>query len=711
MTGRGLLVAALAWLALTARAESWRPPEFAAVRDGWRSSYARLLDRHEQPLLYRRVDPAVNRLEWTPLDRVSPALVDALLFVEDRDFHRHHGVDWGAFSRAAWRYATGRRTRGASTLTMQTVALLDPALGWQPGGRGLARKWRQLGAARALEKQWQKPQILEAYLNLTHWRGDLQGLDAASRALFGKLPAGLDRDESLLLVSLLSSPAMPPAQAAGRACRLAAAGFSADCGRMRSLALSRLGSRRPDLPEPAALLPLSSRLSSPDMDLATTLDGALQAFAAQSLREQLASLSAQGANGGAVLVLDNVRGEVLAYVANSGLDPDSAWVDSVTARRQAGSTLKPFLFGLALEQRRLTAASILEDSPVNIPTERGLYVPQNYDRDFKGPVTVRTALASSLNVPAVRALGVTGLDEFWRLLRRQGFTLAEEADFYGNALALGGADISLWELANAYRALANGGQWSPARWQRDAPGTSNAEAGDGLSPATAFIVGDILSDRNARSLTFGYENPLATPFWTAVKTGTSKDMRDNWCVGWSRRYTVAVWVGNMQGLPMRNVSGTSGAAPVWQALMARLEGGQGQSQPPGAPAGVVRQAVDFAGLPLPRREEWFLDGSETPSVVYDPESLPRIEYPAEGTLIALDPDIPPARQRLVIRSRTGGEALSLWLNGRRLGAAGLPLSWSPRRGRHRLELRTAQGEVRSRTDFEVRGLLVPVGRE
>ena len=186
-------------------------------------------------------------------------------------------------------------------------------------------------------------------------------------------------------------------------------------------------------------------------------------------------------------------------------------------------------------------------------------------------MSVRTALAASLNVPAVRTLGLVGADALRASSsRRLGFDgLREAGDFYGPSLALGSADVSLWELVNAYRALA-------ARRARGARSRLGADepAGDGAAASTptdaAFLVSDILADRESRSLTFGLENPLATRFWTAVKTGTSKDMRDNWCVGYSRRYTVGVWVGNFSGEPMRDVSGVTGAAPVWLEVMAWL---------------------------------------------------------------------------------------------------------------------------------------------
>ena len=192
--------------------------------------------------------------------------------------------------------------------------------------------------------------------------------------------------------------------------------------------------------------------------MTTTLDAPLQSYAIDTLRDHLSELTARGVEDGAVVVLDNATGDVLAYVGSSGELSSAAEVDGVVAPRQAGSTLKPFLYALAFDRKLLTAASLVDDSPLAIATARGVYVPQNYDRGFHGSVSVRTALASSLNVPAVRTLELVGLDRFHDTLRALGFdTLTQPDDYYGAALALGGADVTLLALTNAYRALANGG--------------------------------------------------------------------------------------------------------------------------------------------------------------------------------------------------------------------------------------------------------------
>ncbi len=677
-------------------------PDFPEVKATHPSAYAELNDRHGLVLARRRVDMDENRLDWTALADMSPALVEAVIFAEDRDFYRHHGIDWGATSRALVNLLHGDKSRGASTITMQLVGLLHPELAWRKGGRSISSKWQQMQAARALEAHWTKAEILEAYLNLNQFRGDLSGIAAASNALFNKQPSGLDRDESLLLAALLPSPTAPAATVARHACTLIQAGFShSSCERTRFLATTRLDQRRIPFNEQPELAAIAWRyLSTEQRHVTTTLDGKLQAYALERLQAQLASLRDREVNAGAVLVLDNASGEVLAYVANAGLVEQGRFVDAIMAQRQAGSTLKPFLYQLALEKQLLTAASLIQDEAIRLPTPQGMYIPQNYEKDFKGIVTVRTALASSLNVPAVRTQLLVGVDDFWQRLRALGFdSLTEMPDFYGYGLALGDADVSLWMEANAYRTLANGGLSSTAHLLPTAlPATPVAI----MDPQTSFIVADILSDRQARALTFGLENPLATPFWTAVKTGTSKDMRDNWCLGFSQRYTVAVWVGNLNGAPMRDVSGITGAAPVWSELMAYLEGQQWHTSTPQPPSGLIHQTVSFTGVQEHTRQEWFVANTELATVSYTPDDKTQILSPSNETIFALDPDIPAQQQLVRFRSNATSVSLFWWLNQHNLGSA-KELRWAPVSGKYRLALRDAHGQEQDAVVFEVRG--------
>lgn len=695
-----LLGCALLFAATGLRAEA---ATFADVRASFVSSDAQLLDRHGEPLQRLRVDKTGRRLQWVALGDMSPALLLAAIAAEDRRFYEHHGVDWRALGTAAWQNLFSAKPRGASTISMQLAGLLDPRLQGGAGGRKLLQKWRQIQAARELETHWSKSQILEAYLNLVSYRGELQGIDAAAQGLYGKAPSGLNNVEALVLASLIRAPAAAPALLGRRACALGRAlQLPSRCVDIEWSAQQALNRKRV---APAAgiaprvaekLLPSAARVDV-IRTVTSTLDAGLQRFVADELRQQLAGLRGRNVNDGAVLVLDNATGEVLAYVANGG----ASAVDGVAAPRQAGSTLKPFLYQLAIENRQLTAASLLDDSPLDIATPAGLYVPQNYDRTFKGLASVRTSLGNSLNVPAVRTLLLSGIEPFYARLHALGFKgLTEPADHYGYSLALGGADVSLLELTNAYRTFANGGAWSPVVLQ---PDTARLEPRAVMDAAAAYIVADILSDNAARNITFGLDSVLATPFWSAAKTGTSKDMRDNWCVGFSGRFTVGVWMGNFDGQPMWDVSGVTGAAPVWRQVMEHLHATLPSAAPP-APAGLVSQQVTFAPALESERREWFLAGTESRIIeaLVDARQSPRIQYPGNGVIIALDPDIPLDHQRVAFHARAGAN-LFWQLDGVLAAKADQPLAWRPRAGRHVLELVDGNDVVRDVVRFDVRG--------
>jgi penicillin-binding protein 1C len=353
----------------------------------------------------------------------------------------------------------------------------------------------------------------------------------------------------------------------------------------------------------------------------------------------------------------------------------------------------------------LTPASLLEDTPLDVPVLGGLYRPRNYDEQFRGLVSLRTALAASLNIPAVRTLALVGAETFVQQLRRLGLQGAiESGDFYGPSLALGSVDASLWELVHAYRALATGGVWSPLRLTPHQP---EAHANRRVySEATAFLLSHILSDRDSRSLTFGLENPLATRVWSAVKTGTSKEMRDNWCVGYTSAYTVGVWMGNLSGEPMHNVTGVTGAAPIWGEIVAWLHRAS-PSQPLPAPVGVVRRLVGFADGVEPARHEWFLQETEPePLAARVVGGFPRIRTPVAGEVIALDPDIPPPQQRIAFTGE-GVSAAQRWvLNGHHLGPVTGPLLWEPVAGSHTLALVDHQLRRLDSVRFEVRPTLI-----
>ena len=708
-------------------------PNFDAVQTAFRSSDVNLLDRHGDVLQQLRRNPTERKLSWLRLDEISPALRTALLLSEDQHFYAHNGIDWNAAASAAWNNLWHKRSRGASTITMQLAGLLDENLRRKSGNRSPSQKLAQIYLAQSLERNWRKDQILEAYLNLVAFRGELVGVHALSRVLFDKHPSGLNQRESAVAVALIRAPNAPVRRVTARACLLLKQQRATDpCAGLDGFVeqvLARPASRIDTVGATTApqLAPhLAQRLLRRDgASLRSTLDRATQRFVRDALIRQLAALVERNIEDGAVVVLDNATGEVLAWVGSSGSFSDAAEVDGVLALRQAGSTLKPFLYELAIEGKWLTAASIIDDAPLNLATASGLYIPGNYDHDYKGLVSVRTALGASLNIPAVRTLVTVTPERFFQRLQALGFGLRESGDYYGYSLALGSADVSLLALTNAYRTLANQGRFSNIRTTLAAPQSRMTPV---LDPAASFIIGDILADPNARARTFGLDSALSTRVWSAVKTGTSKDMRDNWCVGYSERYTVGVWVGNASGAPMWDVSGVTGAAPIWQEVMQYLQAAPGSGVAGPAqrvvptsvryqPAEVRQQSIRYQNNLEAPRIEYFLRGTEQGALIRiaTDEKPAHIHYPTAGMLVALDPDIPPPNQRL--RFVAQGVKEPLWvLDGKALAAAPRGVSpetsgpeWMPRPGKHVLSLLDRQGRLLDQVRFEVRGAREKVG--
>ncbi|HTR09112.1 MAG TPA: penicillin-binding protein 1C [Paraburkholderia sp.] len=744
--GAAVLLTATVAFGLALPSPAFALPSFDEVRTQWRSSDWLLLASDGEVIERTRVDRSERRGEWVALADVSPALREAIVVSEDKRFYEHSGVDWRGAAGAAWGNLWNSRTRGASTVTMQLTGLLGDDV-QRSGQRSFTQKAGQAVSALWLERSWRKDQILEAYLNLVPFRGETVGLSALSLTLFGKAPSGLNDREAAVAAALVRSPNASAGKVSSRACRILrdmhAAGDCRNLDAFVQLAFVR--------PAPAqlttdiageTLAPHFARRVAAEVHpvagqrVRSTLDARLQRFARETLTRTLMELNARAhprnVQDGAVVVLDNATGNVLAWVGSSGALSGAREVDAVLALRQAGSTLKPFLYAQAIDERRLTTVSLLNDAPLDLPAGGGLYIPQNYDKDFKGWVSARTALGSSLNVPAVRTLVMVTPHRFARTLTALGLPLTRDGDYYGYSLALGSADVTLLSLTNAYRALANGGlarptydlplggaamPGSPTASGRGGAASGAAQGGTRVFSAdTAFIVASVLSDNNARTRTFGFDSPLATRFYSAVKTGTSKDMRDNWTVGFTSRYTVGVWVGNADGSPMWDVSGVTGAAPVWAAIVGYLHQ-QLPSRPPPLPAGVVRTHVVFENAVEPARDDWFLAGTQTSTVALAADAgsaraapsahgSPRIASPADGTIFALDPDIPASRQRIGFERASGSPPQSTWrLDGKPLGHLER-IAWLPWPGRHTLELLDPQGNVADSVRFEVRGATV-----
>ncbi len=566
-----------------------------------------LQDRHG--LLLRTTRAADGSLAgWVPLGDMDPQLLQAFIALEDRRFYQHHGVDVRAVARALVAdLRNGHVVSGGSTITMQLARMLRPA------GRTWLGKLYQAAWALRLERHLGKQEILEQYLNRVPLGQGATGVSAAASLYFAASASHLSLGQAALVAGLASAPSadnpfVAPERARARRTRALARMGALGFVTREAIAQAEgepLVVRRARAP---FLAPhFTSRLLAWADDSGsvmagtwrTSLDLPLQTELEAEVRHTVALLGDQGVRQGAAVVLDNRSGEILAWVGSPDFWADTAGqVDMVVSPRQPGSALKPFLYGLAFD-RGITAASVLADVPRTYQTSLGPYQPRNYDRRFHGPVRAREALASSFNVPAVSLTDQLGVAVLLRTLHQAGFTtLDHSAEFYGLGLA-------------------------------------PSPNGRVVSPGSAALVLDILSDPAARIPGFGVETPFDFPFTVAVKTGTSHHFTDNWAVGVTGGFTVAVWVGNFNGRPMNDVSGVTGAGP----LLHRAVMDVARRYDPGtmlSPAayGATRVAVcrlsgmlatsTCAGL-----LEWFLPGTVPIAVDDWQRGVGQVAWPAE----------------------------------------------------------------------------------
>ncbi|MDP9016856.1 MAG: penicillin-binding protein 1C, partial [Candidatus Eremiobacteraeota bacterium] len=669
---------------------------------------------------------------FVPLDRVSPAFVSAILAVEDARFYSHAGVDPLASIRALTQLMrNGQVVSGASTITMQDARLLFGASSTAKG------KLREVWLAFRMEAGSSKSAILQAYVNRLPMGGNVYGVEAAAQTYFGSSAADLDLAQAALLAAIPNDPVrLDPRTHWGdlkQRQRYVLARMQRTGAIDATLANRAFAEQVHLAPQTRGILAgahLLFSISSQRVHIGpvvqTTLDRPLQAFVETQLRALLATLAARNVHQGAALVIDNRSGDVLAYVGSADYfdDANAGRNDGVRALRQPGSALKPFLYQLAFETGTLAPNAILADVPSTYAIPGGqLYSPSDYSNAFAGPVRVRLALANSLNIPAVRVLSLLGTQRFLERLQELGFEhLRKPASYYGLGLTLGGGEVSLWELTRAYVTLARGGSAIPLRTVI-ARGVPQSRSIGKSGPWS--LVTDILADSHARARSFGVNSILDLPFATAVKTGTSSDFRDTWTVGYSRAYTVGVWVGNFNGQPMRHVSGVSGAAPLWNRVMLRLH----ESHDPGSfesPAGFVRRPICAATgwRPLPGCSavvSEYLSASELADYgrartahynrSYDEwlaaQNLPakdssdvHILFPHQHDTFVLNPvddavQVAPV-QAIQFHVRTPQHARVIWqLNGRVLAqTSGNTLMWALRPGTWRLGVKTG-----SRLDF------------
>ncbi|UPY78047.1 penicillin-binding protein 1C [Leptospira weilii] len=665
---------------------------YREIRDSYHPSDGTILDLHGRFLQTIRLNVRERKLAWTEEGEIPETLLLALFAQEDKRFFEHSGVDLLAILGAMKDRVLGNSKRGASTLSMQLAGIF---LGSKPGRRNIFDKWEQMRFAQKIEQTWSKNEIITGYLNLIQFRGEHKGLRAASRGLFQKEPSALSDAESVLLVAMLPFPGASSSALVKRSCALAKKIQREELCDFFESAVDRMTVSAGGLPAiegiafhaAQKIFRENPEFLSRDGKVKTTLDFDLQWKVTELAKNIIDGLKKQNVAETGILVLDNLSGAILVYVGNLP-DSSSFYVDSISSKRQAGSTLKPFLYGLAFEKEVLKPNSILEDIPAEWNAVSGIYRPSNYSDTYHGNVQAKYALASSLNIPAIRVLDLVTVQGFVERLRDLGLSGLKRADFYGSSLALGSADVTLFELTNAYRTLANGGMSSrPTFYPHEAKQTLEENFREGnfwsrvYTKQAADTLSEILSDREYRSLSFGLNNHLSTRFFTAVKTGTSQDMRDNWCVGYSKNYTVGVWVGNMNGSPMWDVSGVTGAAPIWNAVIGLLQ--EREKQP----------GNTFF--------ETFRDSHVRQ--LAESSSIPKVLIPGNETIYALDPDIPEGRQKLYFSASAFMSGFRWVLDGKRIQEAKQKnVFWKPERGFHILSLQDQDGKIIDSVVFEVR---------
>lgn len=702
------------------------PPDLRP--QGLASQRLRFLDRQGQPLSATFENP-LNLHDQLALHEIPPLLQQAVVLSEDQRFHEHRGCDWLARGHALLQNLQAlRQVRGASTISEQVVRILHP----RP--RTLWSRWLEGLEAAELEKRFSKKDILEFYLNQVPYDRRRRGVLQASQLYFGRALSTLAPAEMLTLAVLVRAPG-----------RLSRPEESPTLTRAVLRLAQRLdlcdGGEAPSCRELAIILPPPTQLSLPvaaehflrylrqdkslpliepgtASQIRTTLDSALQEMVRRQLAQQLENLRHHDVHHGAALIVDHQSDEILAWASVASANhPSGVWIDGVTAPRQPGSTLKPFLYTLALE-RGWTAATPIDDLPLFGRVGDGSHPFHNYSHRHYGPLPLRQALGNSLNLPAIRTVRHVGVDTLLRGLQAVGMeSLDRNPEHYGEGLALGNGEVTLLELVRGYAVLARGGLFRPLRPLLD--GTPHEYSRQQVfSPEAASLIADILADPQARRLEFGEGSILRFPGETAVKTGTSNDHRDAWALGFSSRYTIGVWMGNLDGRSTLGLTGAGGPALVLRALFSEL-GRDGDTQPLWRSPRLQRQAVCLlsgatAEKDCPSASELFLPGT-APSArcrlhqplhlerakadqAASPSPTLRLVQPTPSLQLAMDPRIPDELEAYALRLAKN-EALHTgaieWLVdgtvvGTTSGGRDLFL-WPLRRGSHLAQARLHHG--------------------
>lgn len=651
------------------------------------------VDRHGKPL------NVTFENRWNVYDRISlhhtPSLLQhAFVVSEDKRFFQHAGIDWLARINALWQNLIARdAVRGASTISEQVVRMINPRR------RTLWSRWVEGFEAMALERGQSKLAIFEFYLNQVPYKARRRGIAQAAHFYFDRDLDTLNEKEMLALAVLVRSPRwLDPRQyrknldraIADLAKRLEAVdALGIPSARFARQALEiRNESGAYNL---AHFVEFANRRGTSTVQLGgvahTTIDLEMQRKVQRIVDNRLKDLERHHVLNGAAIVVDHDKNEIMSWVVGRAGHQKSSFneINAVVAKRQPGSALKPLLYANAL-QYGWTAATLLDDSPLAQSVGLGMHTYHNYSRAHYGHVSVREALGNSLNIPAVKAIQFVGTNNFLEWLRTLGVdSLSQHPNVYGDGLALGNGAVTLLELIQAYTVLARMGDFKPLSFIEGDQHRSHSYRV--LSEDIASLVADIMADPKAREKEFGRHSILNFPHQTAVKTGTSSDYRDAWAIGFNDKYTVGVWMGNLDYSEMDEVTGASGPALGLRAIFSELNRARDVKPLYLSPRLVKRAVCIDTGLDATddceNRDEWFVPGTR-PNGMHHESVATRLRKPSPGLLLAMDPRIPDDREyfQFAITKTAGVEQVRWYVNDKLAATTAKPTYlWQLARGK------------------------------
>ena len=668
---------------------------------------SQVLARDGTPLSYT-LENDWNTTDMVPLTAVPALLQTALIVSEDQHFYEHSGVDWPArFAALALDIRSRSAVRGASSITEQVVRMVHP----RP--RNLWSRWVEGFEATRLDAHVSKAQILEFYLNQVPYAQRRRGVAQAARLYFRRGLDTLSPGEQLALAVLVRSPVGMDLRRNAPRARWAVNQLADRLSMRGALSPAEREQVRAEpwvLNDPLPSVEAShfvgrvlslSRGGTVRSQIRTTLDPNVQLTAQQILDSALAGLARRHVRDGALLVIDHQRNEVLAWVVGGG----NSGYDTVLTPRQPGSTMKPLLYAVALEHG-WTAATLIDDSDLSEAVGAGQHTFHNYSHRQYGLLRLREALGNSLNIPAVKTLKFVGEDAFMDRLRQSGVSsLTQHPDYYGDGLALGNGEVSLYEMAQAYTVLARQGRFQALTVLADDPAPRPESSV--FTPAVATLIGNIMADPDARMLEFG--RGLQFPVDTAIKTGTSTDYRDAWAIAFDYRHTVAVWMGNLDGSATDGVTGAVGPAMVLRSVFSELNRNQ-DTRPLTLSrdlvrADICRRSGQLADGVCESTAEWFVPGTVPVSARSAPAKIEyRLLQPTAGLLVAHDPRIPSEFEALPmeVASVPALRQVEWYIDGKlAANTTGTSYPWPLQHGAHTVRARLLVGSESHDTD-EVR---------